>query len=302
MCKVRLLISDQARAIRTLLIGLVIVYKNELDGQHFFLIFLKKIGKKSIDSKYLIKNENFAMISSPMSLKNVPPQKKGHLTGKTGSLQINEIFYSIQGEGSFTGHPCVFVRLMGCNLRCRWCDTTHSFYEGRARSFADILGEVQTHPRHLVEITGGEPLLQRSVIPFFYFLDAHGHKLLLETSGSVSVQEVPDFVHIIMDLKAPGSGEALKNRFQNIALLKPSDDLKFVVSNEEDFRWAEQICLTHRIPHQLEKPAIIQPVFEGAAPLFSLPDLARLIKESAVPFRLGVQLHKYIYPSEMRGV
>ena len=248
------------------------------------------------------------MTSSPMSLKNIPPQQEEHLTDRagwideTGSLQINEIFHSIQGEGSFTGHPCIFVRLMGCNLRCHWCDTTHSFYEGRARSFADILTEIQTHPRHLVEITGGEPLLQRTVIPFFYFLDAHGHKLLLETSGSVSIQEVPDFVHIVMDLKAPGSGEAAKNRFQNIALLKPSDDLKFVVSNEEDFRWAEQICLTHGIPHQLEKPAIIQPVFDGATPVFALADLARLIKESAIPFRLGVQLHKYIYPSERRGV
>ena len=219
-----------------------------------------------------------------------------------GHLFINEIFYSIQGEGSFIGWPCIFIRLMGCNLRCSWCDTTYSFYEGKKQSFYEILEQIKTYNCKLIEVTGGEPLIQKETLSFLNFLKSHDYKVLLETSGSISIEHVPDEVHIVMDLKAPGSGESKKNLFTNINYLKASDDLKIVISNKKDFYWAEKIYFDYQIQNRLKKPAIIQSVFDESKPLYTLSVLASLLKESKAFFRMGVQLHKLIYPNKERGV
>ena len=217
---------------------------------------------------------------------------------KERSLKVNEIFYSIQGEGSYTGYPCIFIRLAGCNLRCRWCDTSYAFYEGSRLPFENILQKVAEYPGNLIELTGGEPLLQEQIYLFFKILSRRNYKALLETSGSISIGRIPSFVHIIMDLKPPASGEESKNLLGNLPLLKNSDDLKFVIQNEDDFHWAEDICRDHRNDIlRLDKPPIIQPVF-GELPL---RDVSDFLKNSPLRFRLGIQLHKYIYPDARKG-
>lgn len=214
------------------------------------------------------------------------------------SLFVNEIFYSIQGEGSYAGYKCLFVRLTGCPLRCVWCDTKYAFHEGERMSFHQILFELKKYPSQLVEITGGEPLIQKNVYLFFDFLQQEGFKILLETSGALSLKKVPPFVHIIMDLKAPGSGESDKNLYQNLNLLKHSDDVKIVIAHTEDFYWAESICQKFGVFHKLQKPPILQPAFG----IMENEVLAELIKKSPYPFRFGLQLHKYIYSPEKKGV
>ncbi len=217
---------------------------------------------------------------------------------KDPTLVVNEIFYSIQGEASFSGYPCIFIRLTGCHLRCNWCDTSYSFYEGTKNTFHEIFDQIKKFPSHLVEITGGEPLLQQNVFLFFQFLYERKYKILLETSGAKSISEVPEFVHIVMDIKAPGSGEVEKNDHQNLYSIKPSDDLKIVVSSGMDLKWAEEICIQHNVHSILNKPPILQPVFEN----ISLKEIGEFIKYSSVAFRLGMQMHKYIYPAHARGV
>ena len=158
---------------------------------------------------------------------------------KQSSLKINEIFYSIQGEASQSGMPCVFVRLSGCPLRCRWCDTEYAFHEGERLGFEQILEKIKSYGCRLVEITGGEPLAQPACLPFMELLEKEGFDLMLETSGAYCVKNVPSKVKIIMDLKAPGSGEQNKNRYENLQYLCPEkDELKIVVSDRGDFEYA----------------------------------------------------------------
>ncbi|AFM14827.1 7-carboxy-7-deazaguanine synthase QueE [Turneriella parva] len=213
-------------------------------------------------------------------------------------LTVNEIFYSIQGEGSYALHPCVFVRLTGCNLRCTWCDTTYSFYEGEPQTITQILQTVTGYAAKNVEITGGEPLLQKNVYPLMHALHESGHKVLLETSGSVKVNQVPQFVHTILDMKAPGSGEHKKNRYENLQLLKSSDDLKIVIANHEDFQFAEDLIREHKVEALLQNPVIIQPVFGE----LNLAEAGEWLKNSPLNLRLGMQLHKYIYEPTLRAV
>lgn len=213
-------------------------------------------------------------------------------------LTVNEIFYSIQGEGSYALHPCVFVRLTGCNLRCTWCDTTYSFYEGEPQTITQILQTVTGYAAKNVEITGGEPLLQKNVYPLMHALHESGYKVLLETSGSVKVNQVPQFVHTILDMKAPGSGEHKKNRYENLQLLKSSDDLKIVIANHEDFQFAEDLIRQHKVEALLQNPVIIQPVFGE----LNLAEAGEWIKNSPLNLRLGMQLHKYIYEPTLRAV
>lgn len=214
------------------------------------------------------------------------------------TLRVNEIFHSIQGEGTYALYPCIFVRLTGCNLRCSWCDTTYSFFEGEPQTLEHILGQISEWPTELVEITGGEPLLQRNVYALFDALHQAGKKVLLETSGSILIDKVPAFVHIILDMKAPGSGEAEKNRYENLALLKPGDDLKIVVANKADFDFAVSLVKEHQLTEKLNRPIILQPVFGVLEPA----ELGEWIKNSDLPFRLGLQLHKYIYEPTLRAV
>ncbi len=214
------------------------------------------------------------------------------------SLKINEIFYSIQGEGSYALYPCVFVRLTGCNLRCAWCDTTYSFFEGEPQTLAQILAEVNRYNSELVEVTGGEPLLQKNVYAFFEMLKAAGKKILIETSGSILIDRVPEYVHIVLDLKAPDSGEAEKNRYENLGFIKPSDDIKIVVASQKDFEFAEEIAAKYALAQKMEKPVIIQPAFGQ----LDSAEVGEWVKNSMTRFRLGLQLHKFIYEPTLRAV
>lgn len=210
-------------------------------------------------------------------------------------LRISEVYASVQGESTFVGRPCVFVRLTGCNLRCIWCDSAFSFTGGTYRSIDDVVNEVAGHGLPLVEVTGGEPLVQKTAIPLMERLLARGFEVLLETSGSRDIAPVPAGVHIIMDLKAPDSKEARANRMENLPLLRAKDELKFVLASRGDYEWARAIVREHP---ELPCPILFSPVhgaLDGAA-------LAGWLVEDRLPVRLQVQLHKVLWPPDMRGV
>jgi len=219
------------------------------------------------------------------------------LKNKISYLNISEIFYSIQGEGSYSGYPCVFIRVGGCNLNCIWCDTKYAFSSTHKLKIEEIVKKINKYPTNMVEITGGEPLLQKNIYFLFNKINMSRKKILLETSGSLDISKVPSYVHIIMDLKAPGSGEEKYNDYDNIIRLKPSDDIKIVISDENDFRWVEKLFYKNNFK-KFEKPIILQPVHNILHP----SNLSDWIKNSKVPFRLGLQLQKYIYPKKNRGV
>ncbi|RDV37308.1 radical SAM protein [Bradymonadaceae bacterium TMQ3] len=203
-------------------------------------------------------------------------------------LRLTEIFFSIQGESSFAGMPCTFVRLSRCNLRCTWCDTTYSFNGGDRTEIDDIIDRLDAIGCKIVEITGGEPLLQRPVHTLMSRLCDLGYTVLIETSGSLDIAPIDERVHIIMDLKAPGSGEVDKNLFSNIAHLKPTDEVKFVLLNREDFDWAIATIEEH---HLLEHAQIIFSPVHGE---LSGHELANWILESGKTIRLGLQIHKFL--------
>lgn len=214
------------------------------------------------------------------------------------TLKVNEIFHSIQGEGTYALYPCIFIRLTGCNLRCTWCDTTYSFFEGQGQSLAEIAAQVAGFNANLAEITGGEPLLQKNVYALMDMLAEQGKKVLLETSGSILIDRVPQYVHIILDMKAPGSAEDAKNKYENLSLLKRTDDLKIVVTNRADFDFALDLAARHNLATKLDRPAIVQPAFGQLEPV----ELGEWIKDSTVPLRMGMQLHKYVYEPTLRAV
>ncbi len=212
------------------------------------------------------------------------------------TLTVNEIFYSIQGESTFAGLPCVFVRLTFCNLRCVWCDTEYAFYEGAPMTIAEILDEVARYGCNLVEVTGGEPLAQAGTHDLLMMLCDRGYTVLLETSGSISIADVDPRVRIIMDIKCPGSGMEKKNLWDNILHLKPTDEVKFVVANKDDFDWAADVVRKH----ELEKRCVVlfSPVFGDVQPI----DLAQWLLAEGLNARLQLQLHKFIWEPETRGV
>lgn len=211
-------------------------------------------------------------------------------------LKINEIFYSIQGESTFAGRPCVLVRLTGCQMRCAWCDTEYSFYEGRWMSRGEVIAEVIRHGCPLVELTGGEPLLQPGVRPLMAELCDAGYEVLLETGGGVSIADVDPRVHRIVDVKCPGSGEAKNNRFENLDLLTARDEVKFVLTGEEDYLWARELVRERRLAQTC--PVHFSPV-HGAV---NLEALAEWILRDRLPVRLQLQLHKFIWDPATRGV
>jgi 7-carboxy-7-deazaguanine synthase len=218
-----------------------------------------------------------------------------------GLLLVHEIYRSIQGESTFAGLPCSFVRLTACHLRCRWCDTPHAFYEGHPMHRAQVVQEVCRLGCKLVEITGGEPLLQPEVLPLMSELADQGHTVLLETSGSLDVSLVDRRVHIIMDIKCPGSGEAAANRWENLNVLKPwYDEVKFVVLNRTDFDWSVEIVRRHALHERF--PVLVSPVFGNQGPRLEPRVLAEWILETGMPLRLQLQLHKYIWSPTARGV
>jgi len=211
-------------------------------------------------------------------------------------LKVNEIFYSIQGESSYAGLPCVFVRLTYCNLRCTYCDTEYSFYEGKDMTIDEIIFEVKKYNCNLVEVTGGEPLVQKESLDLMKRLCDEGFKVLLETSGSLPIENVDKRVTIIMDLKTPSSKMMKKNLYSNIDFLKPDDEVKFVIGNREDYEWSKEIIEKYNLK---DKCKILMGCVFGE---LSNVELATWILEDHLPVRFQIQLHKYIWEPERRGV
>lgn len=204
-------------------------------------------------------------------------------------VRLTEIFYSIQGEGRAAGRPCVFVRLSRCNLRCTWCDTTYSFTGGEKRAVSDVVEEVTSYGCGLVEITGGEPLLQPTVHPLMTELCDNGYTVMLETSGSLDISSVDPRVHIIMDLKAPGSREEAKNLYTNVDHLKASDEIKIVIQDRVDYDWAKSKVTEFGLPTR-----VAEVVFSPVHGVMDGHELASWILEDHLQVRLGLQLHKFL--------
>lgn len=213
-----------------------------------------------------------------------------------GTLVVHEIYRSLQGESTFAGLPCVFVRLTACHLRCTYCDTAHAFYKGTTLSVAEVVCQVLSFGGELVEITGGEPLLQADVHPLMNQLADAGKTVLLETSGAVETSAVDSRVRIILDLKTPGSGEDGRNLPQNWQWLRPTDELKVVVTDREDFDWAVALILRENLIKLC--PILISPVHGRVEPR----DLAAWVLESGLPLRLQIQLHKLLWGPTAQGV
>jgi 7-carboxy-7-deazaguanine synthase len=212
-------------------------------------------------------------------------------------LTINEIFHSIQGESTHAGRPCVFVRLTACDLRCSWCDTPYAFYEGRKMSVEDVVGRVRDYGCGLVEITGGEPLLQQEVYPLMERLMAEGRTVMLETGGHVSVDRVPEAVIRIIDVKCPGSGEAAKNHWPNLDRLRSTDEVKFVIKDRADYEYARDVVATHRLAGRCA--AILFSPVHGVQ---DAKELAEWVLADRLPVRVQLQTHKYIWDAHTRGV
>lgn len=253
-----------------------------------------------------------------------------HCFAMSDTLVVNEIYLSLQGESTFAGLPCVFVRLTACNLRCSYCDTAYAFTEGKkmaladvrarvgelAKPFSDHASRLAPHASRLplVELTGGEPLLQPNALPLMQQLCDDGFTVIVETSGALDISQVDPRVRRIMDLKCPSSGEVERNRWENLAQLKAADEIKFVIGTVEDYEWAKHQVALHKLdticpllmswvnplrPEQQHKS--LKPVPPGQTPISRL-DLAERIIADALPVRFQAQLHKLIWPAEQRGV
>lgn len=213
-------------------------------------------------------------------------------------LDISELFYSIQGESSHAGYPCVFVRLAGCNLRCGYCDARYSYEEpAQSLHLPEVLTAIGKLPRvERVEITGGEPLVQEGVYPLIEALLDEGRRVLLETNGSISLDRLPAEVHCIMDIKCPGSGMSEHFLVRNLKLLDRGDEIKFVISHREDYNWARQLIATHGLGKQ--GPALI---FSPVTSALNPAELAAWLLADALPARLQLQLHTLLWPRIARG-
>jgi 7-carboxy-7-deazaguanine synthase len=214
----------------------------------------------------------------------------------SGSLLIHEIYRSLQGESTFAGLPCVFIRLTACNLRCVYCDTPHAFTEGEVLDLDETLARALDLGDDLVEITGGEPLLQAEVYPLMTRLANAGKTVLLETSGAVDTSAVDLRVRIILDLKTPGSGEVDANAWSNLDRLKPIDEVKFVLCDRADFEWALEIVRSHNLTARC--PVMFSAAFGKVNPA----EMAGWILESKLPVRLQLQQHKILWDPSTRGV
>jgi len=212
------------------------------------------------------------------------------------SLVVNEIFYSIQGESSYAGKPCVFVRLTYCNLRCSYCDTAYAFHEGVAMELDEILQRVKAYACPLVEITGGEPLFQPGVHRLMKLLCDHGYETLLETGGSLDIGGVDSRVKRIVDFKCPGSGMMKSNLWSNAERLTRNDEVKFVIGSREDFDWSVEMIRLHEIDRRC--PVVMSVVFGVLLPRL----LAEWILEAGLGVRMQLQMHKFIWEPETRGV
>ena len=217
-------------------------------------------------------------------------------------LRITEIFHSIQGESTWAGLPCTFVRITGCPLRCVWCDTEYAFHGGERMGFDQILEEVGTNPTRLVEVTGGEPLSHPGAFKLVELLLDRGYTVLVETSGAFDVEPLDARAHKIMDLKCPGSGESHRNRWENLAHLSERDEIKFVVNDRVDYEWTRATILDHHLDQRIAQGTLgallISPVWNEV----DMEQLAGWILEDSLPVRLQLQLHKQIWGAERTGV
>jgi 7-carboxy-7-deazaguanine synthase len=216
---------------------------------------------------------------------------------KEDTLVIHEIYASIQGESTFAGLPCTFVRTTGCNLRCSWCDTAHAFYGGTRMSRADVLARALGLDTPLVELTGGEPLLQPGVPHLLRELCDAGKTVLLETSGEADVSPVDPRVHKIMDLKAPASGESHRNRWENLGHLTPNDELKFVLADRADYEWMRDVIGSRELAKRT--PKLLASAVFGRLPS---KDLVAWVLADKLAVRVQLQMHKYIWAPETVGV
>ena len=219
-------------------------------------------------------------------------------------LRVTEIFHSIQGESTQAGRRCSFVRLTGCNLRCVWCDTAYAFYGGQVKSVEDVLASVRSLSEcdgrrlvNLVEITGGEPLLQKDIYPLIDRLLELQYRVLIETSGERDIGKLPSPVVRIVDVKCPASGEGGTFRMENLEALRPHDQLKFVLADRDDYEWARGFLAEHPVQDAVEA-ILFSPVFGQLEPRL----LAGWILEDGLPVRLGMQLHKFIWDPDAQGV
>jgi len=212
-------------------------------------------------------------------------------------MVITEIFKSIQGESTYAGLPCLFVRLTGCNLRCHWCDTAYAFSGRQKMTVAEVLTRLQQLGGNLVELTGGEPLLQQEIYSLTDQLLAQGFRVLIETSGERSVAQLPRQVVKVLDVKCPGSGEEGKFCFDNLGLLERKDQIKFVIMNENDYGYARDFLARHDLHRHVDE-VIFSPVFDQLSPR----GLAEWILRDDLQVRLGLQIHKFIWGPETRGV
>lgn len=212
-------------------------------------------------------------------------------------LTVNEIFYSIQGESTRAGEPCVFVRLTACDLRCSWCDTAYAFHEGHKMSVDEVMAEIARHGCPLVEITGGEPLLQEDVYPLMERLLANGRRVMLETGGHRSIAGVPPAVLKIVDVKCPASGESDRNDWENFGRLAPHDEVKFVIQDRGDYEFAKDVIDRYDLVSRAAA-ILLSPVHGVLEPR----TLSEWMLADRLPARLQLQLHKYIWPATTRGV
>ncbi len=224
------------------------------------------------------------------------------------TLRINEIFHSIQGESSFAGLPCVFIRLAGCHLRCTYCDTEYAFKEGTTLELEDILRQALSFNCPLVEVTGGEPLLQPRVFDLMHELCDAGKTTLVETSGACDISPCDPPIIRIMDLKTPGSGESHRNDWNNIPRLRPTDEIKFVITDRADYEWAKSIITQHNLTTRVRE-ILLSAVFHQpkgleilGSPALPMRTLAEWILADRLPVRMQTQLHKFIWEPHTRGV
>ncbi|HVT44736.1 MAG TPA: radical SAM protein [Thermoanaerobaculia bacterium] len=211
------------------------------------------------------------------------------------TLRVTEIFHSIQGESSFAGLPCAFVRLTGCNLRCRWCDSEYTFTGGEKMDLEEIVARVKAYGCPLVELTGGEPLAQKESFELITRLCDEGLEVLIETSGSIDIEPLDRRARLILDVKCPGSGESEKNLWSNLGLLREHDEIKFVIAGRRDYEWARAIIAQHGLE---ERRLLFSPVWGE----LGMKTLAEWMLEDRVPARFQTQLHKHIWGADVRGV
>jgi 7-carboxy-7-deazaguanine synthase len=212
-------------------------------------------------------------------------------------LTVNEIFHSIQGESTHAGRPCVFVRLTACDLRCTWCDTPYAFHEGSRMTVEDVVSRVRAHGCDVVEITGGEPLLQRQVYPLMQRLLDEGLTVMIETGGHRSTDEVPEGVIRVIDVKCPGSGEADKVHWPNLDRLRPRDEIKFVIRDRTDYEFARDVVARYALPGKVAA-VLFSPVHGEMDPR----RLSEWVLADHLSVRVQLQLHKFIWDPHARGV